>query len=60
MTIHSGDFPSVSETCTHVKHLGYASSEHASGSRKPISNELWLTVGAAFLILAPLQWFLLR
>jgi hypothetical protein len=24
MTRHSGDFPSVSDICTHVKHLGYA------------------------------------
>jgi len=60
MTSHSGDFPSASEIYAHVNHLGYASSEHARGTRKPISNELWLTVGTAFLILAPLQWFLLR
>jgi hypothetical protein len=60
MASHTGDLRSVSENCTHVNHLGYASSEHARESRRPISNELWLTVGIAFLILAPLQWFLLR
>jgi len=27
MISHSGDFPSVSEICAHVKHLGYATSE---------------------------------
>ena len=27
MISHSGDSPSVSETCAHVKHLGYATSE---------------------------------
>jgi hypothetical protein len=26
MTRHSSDFPSVSEICAHVKHLGYAAS----------------------------------
>ena len=28
MTSHSDDFPSVSEVCAHVKHLGYATSGH--------------------------------
>jgi hypothetical protein len=27
MTSHSGDLPSVSEICAHVKHLGYATSK---------------------------------
>jgi hypothetical protein len=27
MINHSGEFPSVSEICTRVKHLGYATSE---------------------------------
>ena len=27
MISHSGDSPSVSEICAHVKHLGYATSE---------------------------------
>jgi hypothetical protein len=26
MTGHSGDFPSVSDICAHIKHLGYATS----------------------------------
>jgi hypothetical protein len=26
MTSHSSDFPSVSDICAHIKHLGYASS----------------------------------
>src|ERR1700730_19286038 len=26
MTSHSGDFPSVSDICAHIKHLGYATS----------------------------------
>jgi len=28
MTSHSGHFPSVSDICAHVKHLGYAISRH--------------------------------
>jgi hypothetical protein len=26
MASHSGDFPSVSDVCAHIKHLGYATS----------------------------------
>jgi hypothetical protein len=60
MTRHSGDIPSVSDIHAHVEYLGYASSEHARASLKSISSQLWLSVAIAFLILAPLQWFLLR
>jgi hypothetical protein len=58
MTSHGGDLPSVSDIHAHVKY--YASSEYARGTVDSISNQLWLSVGIAFLILAPLQWFLLR
>jgi len=34
--------------------------EHARGSWQRPSDNLWLTVGVALFLLAPLQWFLLR
>jgi len=60
MTSQRVHFPTVSTIGADVKQLGYTSSERGTERLRSISNQLWLSVGIAFLILAPVQWFLLR